>query len=61
MKEVPSFFRRRKKTLVAAIALAVCAAVACAYFFAQPHPSPKSTNPNVIQPVLAVDYLEKLN
>ncbi len=46
-------------------ALVICAVLAAAgggaYFFFRPHRHPPSTNPDVISPALAVEFLEKFN
>ena len=43
------------------VALLLCAAVAVAYFFTRLRPRRESTNPDVTNPVFAVEYLKKWN
>lgn len=57
MKHFFQFILRYKKS----VALLLCAIIAAAVYFSRPHPVPESKNPNVISPVFAVEFLEKLD
>ena len=61
MKRFFQFLGRHKIVSVLVLCAVLAAATGGTFFFLRPHPHPPSTNPDVVNPVLAVEFLEKFN